>query len=256
MTQSMRKPIIAGNWKMHKTIREAVDTVLQLKPLVATVNYCEIIVAPPYTALRAVADRVEGSNIQVAAQDVCEEVEFGARTGEINGVMLRDAGCSHVIIGHSERRQYYGETNARINGKIRAAYQAGLLPIVCVGETLSERQAGREHAVVQTQLAEGLSGLTASDLSRMIVAYEPVWAIGTGHTATPEMAQAMHAFIRRFLSERFGSAAAQSVRLLYGGSVKPENIKELMTEADIDGVLVGGASLDATSFAQIVRYNE
>jgi triosephosphate isomerase len=251
----MRKPIIAGNWKMYKLVREAVDTVLELKPLVVNVHHCEIIVAPPYTALKAVADRLEGSNVQVAAQDVCEEIEFGARTGEVNAAMLRDAGCSHVIIGHSERRQYYGETNERVNRKIRAAFTAGLIPIVCVGEMLQEREAGQEHAVVQTQLGEGLGGLTAPDLSRMIIAYEPVWAIGTGQTATPEIAQAMHAFIRRFLSEQFGASAAEEVRILYGGSVKPGNIKELMSKADIDGALVGGASLDATSFTQIVHYN-
>jgi triosephosphate isomerase len=252
----MRKPIIAGNWKMHKLVREAVDTVLALKPLVANANHCEVMVAPPFTALKAIADRLEGSNIRVAAQDVCEVVEFGARTGEVNAAMLRDAGCSHVIIGHSERRQYYGETNQRVNQKIRAAFSAGLAPIVCVGETLEEREAGREHAVVQTQLDEGLSGLTAHDLSRMIIAYEPVWAIGTGQTATPEVAQAMHAFIRRFLRERFAPPAAEAVRILYGGSVKPDNIKELMTEADIDGALVGGASLEAQSLAQIVHYTE
>ncbi|MBI3950007.1 MAG: triose-phosphate isomerase [Acidobacteria bacterium] len=252
----MRKPIIAGNWKMYKLVREAVDTVLALKPLVANVNHCEVIVAPPFTALKAVADRLEGSHVRVAAQDVCEEIEFGARTGEINGVMLRDAGCSHVIIGHSERRQYYNETNQRVNQKIRAAFSAQLTPIVCVGETLEEREAGREHTVVHTQLAEGSSGLTADDLSRIIIAYEPVWAIGTGRTATPEIAQAMHAYIRRFLSEQFGSTAAEGVRILYGGSVKPGKIKELMNEADIDGALVGGASLDATSFAQIVHYTE
>jgi len=239
---------------MYKLVREAVDTVLELKPLVANANHCEIIVAPPFTALKAVADRLEGSNIRVAGQDVCEEVEFGARTGEVNAAMLRDAGCSHVIIGHSERRQFYGETDQRVNQKIRAAFSAGLLPIVCVGETLQEREAGQEHTVVRTQLGEGLSGLTATDLSRMIIAYEPVWAIGTGRTATPEVAQAMHAFIRQFLSGRFSQAAAEGVRILYGGSVKPGNIKELMNEADIDGALVGGASLDASSFAQIVQY--
>jgi triosephosphate isomerase len=252
----MRKPIIAGNWKMYKLVREAVDTVLALKPLVAHVNHCDIVVAPPFTALKAVADRLEGSNIRVSAQDVCEEVEFGARTGEVSAAMIRDAGCSHVIIGHSERRQYDGDTNSLVRRKIRAALDGGLRPIVCVGETLQEREAGQEHAVVQTQLAEGLSGLTVNDLSRMILAYEPVWAIGTGKTATPEIAQAMHAFIRRCLSERFDETAAQNICVLYGGSVKPDNIKALMNEADIDGALVGGASLEASSFAQIVHYTE
>jgi triosephosphate isomerase len=250
----MRKPIIAGNWKMYKLVREAVDTVLELKPLVLNANHCEIIVAPPFTALKPVADRLEGSNIRVAAQDVCQEIEFGARTGEVNAAMLRDVGCSHAIIGHSERRQYYGETNQRVNQKIRAAFSAQLRPIVCVGETLEERQAGRDHAVVQTQLDEGLSNLTVNDLSRIIIAYEPVWAIGTGRTATPEMAQAMHSFIRWCLTERFGPVAAEPVPILYGGSVKPDNIRELMNQADIDGALVGGASLEASSFAQIVHY--
>jgi triosephosphate isomerase len=252
----MRKPIIAGNWKMYKLVREAVDTVLELKPMVAHANHCEIIVAPPFTALKAVGDRLEGSNIRVAAQDVCEEVEFGARTGEVSGAMLRDAGCSHVLIGHSERRQFYGETDQSVNRKVQAAFGAGLVPIVCVGETLSEREAGQAQSVVRTQVAEGLSGLTAHDLSRIILAYEPVWAIGTGKTATPEMAQAMHAFIRRLLSEQFGPEAADGVRILYGGSVKPDNIKELMSGPDIDGALVGGASLKAGSFGQIVHFNQ
>jgi triosephosphate isomerase len=251
----MRKPIIAGNWKMYKLVREAVDTVLALKPLVANANHCEVIVAPPFTALKTVADRLEGSNIRVAAQDMCEAVEFGARTGEVNAAMIRDAGCRYVIIGHSERRQYDGETNQSVNRKIRAAFSADLIPIVCVGETLPEREAGQEQIVVRTQISEGLSGLTAHDLSRIIIAYEPVWAIGTGKTATPELAQAMQAFIRRLLAEQFGSEAANGVRILYGGSVKPENIKELMSEPDIDGALVGGASLSAESFARIVHYN-
>jgi triosephosphate isomerase (TIM) len=252
----MRKPVIAGNWKMYKLVREAVDTVLELKPLVANANHCEIIIAPPFTALKAVADRLEGSNIRIAAQDVCEQVDFGARTGQVSAAMLRDAGCSHVIIGHSERRQFDGETNQGVNRKIRAVLSAQLTPIVCVGETLQEREAGREHAVVHSQLEEGLSGLTAHDLSRMIIAYEPVWAIGTGRTATPEIAQAMHAYIRWFLGEQFGSSAAEGMRVLYGGSVKPGNIKELMGQPDIDGALVGGASLEAPSFAQIVHFTE
>ncbi len=240
---------------MHKLVGEALDTVLTLKPLVANVTHCEIIVAPPFTALKLVADRLESSNIQVAAQDVCEVSEFGARTGEVNAAMLRDVGCRYVIIGHSERRQYYGETNERINQKIMAALDGQLTPIVCVGETLQEREAGREHAVVQTQLWEGLSRLTVDTLPRIIIAYEPVWAIGTGKTATPEVAQAMHAFIRRILAEQFSPSVAERVRILYGGSVKPDNIKQLMREADIDGALVGGASLKAESFAQIVHYN-
>jgi triosephosphate isomerase len=252
---AMRKPIIAGNWKMYKLVREALDTVIELKPLVVNANHCEVIVAPPFTALKTVADRLEGSNIRVAAQDVSELTDFGARTGEVNAAMLCDAGCSHVIIGHSERRQYYGETDQSVNQKIQAAFSAELIPIVCVGETLSQREAGQEQSVVRTQIAEGLRGLTVHDLSRIIIAYEPVWAIGTGKTATPEIAQAMHAFIRRSLTEQFNPEAANGVRILYGGSVKPDNIKELMNEPDIDGALVGGASLVAESFARIVHYN-
>ncbi|MCS6806801.1 MAG: triose-phosphate isomerase [Acidobacteriota bacterium] len=252
----MRKPIIVGNWKMYKLVHEAVETVLALKPLVAQVQHCDIAVAPPFTALKAVADRLEGSNIGVAAQDVCDQPGFAARTGEISAIMLRDVGCRYVIIGHSERRQYYGDTNGLIRDKIRAALDAGLRPILCVGETLQQREAGQEHTVVQTQLSEGLSGLTAHDLSRMILAYEPVWAIGTGKTATPEIAQAMHRFIRRRLSEQGSETVAEQVCILYGGSVKPDNIRALMQQPDIDGALVGGASLEASSFAQIVHYME
>jgi triosephosphate isomerase len=251
----MRKPVIAGNWKMYKLIGDAVATVTALKPLVANANHCEVVVAPPYTALKSVADRLEGSNIKVAAQDVSTETKQGAHTGEICGDMLKDAGASLVIIGHSERRSMYGDTDEVVNRKIRAALNFNLRPIVCVGETLEERDAGREEAVVTTQLARGLADLTAQDLARIIAAYEPVWAIGTGRTATPEQAQRMHAFIRQWISKHFDQSTAESLRILYGGSVKPDNISDLMREADIDGALVGGASLDAESFARIVNYN-
>jgi triosephosphate isomerase len=250
----MRKPVIAGNWKMYKIISEAVATALELKPLVANANHCEVIIAPTYTALKSVADRLEGSNIQIAAQDLSTETKQGAHTGEVSGDMIRDAGCSHVLIGHSERRAMYAETDETVNRKTRAALHFNLLPIVCVGETLAERDAGIAETVVRRQLERGFAGMSELDLLRSIVAYEPVWAIGTGRTATPEQAQQMHAFMRGWLTEKFGRKVADNLRILYGGSVRPENISDLMREPDIDGALVGGASLEAGSFAQIVNY--
>ena len=249
----MRKPVIAGNWKMYKTVGESVDTAIALKPLVANSNHCEVIIAPVYTALKTVADRLEGSNIRVSGQNCSTELEEGAHTGEVSAFMLRDAGASHVIVGHSERRHLYSETDEMVRKKCQAAIAAGLTAIMCVGETLDQREQGSAEKVVRSQLNEGLSGLTASDLDRIIVAYEPVWAIGTGRTATPEQAQEMHAFIRRVFAEGH-TATAANLRILYGGSVKPENIAGLMAQSDIDGALVGGASLKAESFAQIVNY--
>ena len=251
----MRKPLIAGNWKMYKTVGESVATALALKPLVANANHCEIVIAPVFTALKSVADRLEGSNIKVAAQDCATESAEGAFTGEVAAFMLRDVGCSHVIVGHSERRQYYSESDEVVSRKTRAGLAAGLTVIVCVGETLEQRDLGNAERVVREQLVGGLTGLTASDLDRIIVAYEPVWAIGTGRTATPEQAQEMHAFIRRVFTERHSPATAGDLRILYGGSVKPDNIAGLMKQPDIDGALVGGASLKAESFAEIVNYN-
>ena len=239
---------------MYKTVGESVDTVLALKPLVANANHCEVIVAPVFTAIKTCADRLEGSNIHVAGQDCATEVEEGAQTGEVAAFMLKDVGASHVIVGHSERRQFYFETDVMVRKKTQAAIAAGLSPIVCVGESLEQRDQGIAENVVSGQLTGGLDGLTASDLDRIIVAYEPVWAIGTGRTATPEQAQEMHAFIRRVFAERHSQAAAEKIRILYGGSVKPENAAGLMAQADIDGALVGGASLKAESFAQIVNY--
>ena len=250
----MRKPVIAGNWKMYKTVGDSVATALALKPLVANANHCEVVIAPVFTALKSVADRLEGSNIRVAAQNCAAEEKEGAFTGEVAASMVRDAGCSHVIVGHSERRQYYYETDAIVSRKTRAGLAAGLTMIVCVGETLEQRDQGNAERVVSEQLAGGLNGLTVSDLDRIIVAYEPVWAIGTGRTATPEQAQEMHAFIRRVFAERHSPGAAAGLRILYGGSVKPDNIAGLMKQPDIDGGLVGGASLNAESFAQIVNY--
>src|SRR5437660_1737923 len=250
----MRKPVIAGNWKMYKTVSESVETALALKPLVANANHCEVVIAPVFTALKTVADRLEGSNIRVAAQNCSTEVEEGAHTGEVTAFMLRDVGASFVIVGHSERRQFYFETDTMVRLKAQAAITSGLTAIICVGESLEQRDQGIAERVVHGQLSGGLSGLTASDLDRIIVAYEPVWAIGTGRTATPEQAQEMHAFIRRVFAERHSESAAESLRILYGGSVKPDNIAGLMKQSDIDGALVGGASLNAESFAQIVNY--
>jgi triosephosphate isomerase len=251
----MRKPVIAGNWKMYKTAGESVDTALALKSLVANANHCEVVIAPVFTALKTVADRLEGSNIGIAAQDCSTEPEEGAHTGEVAAFMLRDVGVSYVIVGHSERRQFYFETDTMVRRKVQAAITTGLTAIMCVGESLAQRDQGIAERVVSGQLSGGLSGLTASDLDRIIVAYEPVWAIGRGLTASPEQAQEMHAFIRRVFAGRHSENAAQSLRILYGGSVKPDNISGLMAQADIDGALVGGASLEAESFARVVNYN-
>ena len=250
----MRKPVIAGNWKMYKLLSEAVDTALALKPLVANANHCDVVIAPVFTALKNVASRLEGSNIKVAAQDCAAELKHGAHTGEVAADMIKDAGCSHVIIGHSERRQLYGETDQSVNAKTKSAIQAGLMAIVCVGETLDQREAGSASDVVKGQIIKGLDGLTVADTERIIIAYEPVWAIGTGKTATPEQAQEMHGVIRRTVAEAHGKEVADRVRILYGGSVKPDNIVELMSQEDVDGALVGGASLEAESFAKIVNY--
>ncbi len=239
---------------MYKTVSQSVETALALKPLVANANDCEVVIAPVFTSIKTVADRLEGSNIRIAGQNCSTEVEEGAHTGEVAAFMLRDAGASHVIVGHSERRQLYSETDEMVRKKCQAGIAAGLTIIMCVGETLEQRDQGIAESVVSGQLSGGLSGLTASDLDRIIVAYEPVWAIGTGRTATPEQAQEVHAFIRRVFAERHFAAAAENLRILYGGSVKPDNIAGLMAKRDIDGALVGGASLKADSFAQIVNY--
>jgi triosephosphate isomerase len=250
----MRKPIIAGNWKMYKMLSEAVETALSLKPLVANANHCEVVIAPVFTAIKTVADRLEGSNIAVAGQDCSTETKEGAHTGEVMAAMLRDVGAKYVIVGHSERRQFYFESDVAVSKKYQAAIASGLKVILCVGETLAQREQGIAEDIVRGQLSGGLAELTASDLDRIIVAYEPVWAIGTGRTATPEQAQEMHAFIRRVFADRHSQAAADALRILYGGSVKPDNIAALMSQEDIDGALVGGASLQADSFAKIVNY--
>jgi triosephosphate isomerase len=252
----MRRPLIAGNWKMYKTISEALEFAQAFKPLVVASTHCDIVVAPPFTAIKSLADRLEGSNVRVAAQDVAAETGPGAFTGEVSARMVRDAGASLAIIGHSERRQYYGESDESVNKKIRAAVEAGLLPICCVGERLDERDAGQAEAVVGKQIGGGLRNLTVEEASRIIIAYEPVWAIGTGRTATPEQAEQMHAFIRSRIREMFGDGVAEGIRILYGGSVKPDNTGSLMSQNDIDGALVGGASLDVDSFSRIVNFKE
>lgn len=252
----MRKPIIAGNWKMYKTIPEALNFVQSLKPLVVAATGCEIVIAPAFTALKLISARLEGSNIDLAGQDVAADEGPGAFTGEVSAAMLKDAGAGWVIIGHSERRQFYGETDESVNRKIQATIKAGLAPIMCVGERLDERDAGRAEAVVGEQLAGGMRNLTVSEAARIILAYEPVWAIGTGRAATPEIAEQMHGFIRFKVREIFGDPVAEEMRILYGGSVKPDNIATLMDQPDIDGALVGGASLEADSFAKIVNFRE
>ena len=248
----MRTPVIAGNWKMYKTIAEAVDFIEKIKPVAAQAGYCEVIVAPPFTALAAAA-AAKGSKVSVAAQD-CHWDKEGAHTGDISTVMLRDAGCTHVIIGHSERRHDCGETDEQVNKKVKAALAAGLTPIVCVGEMLAEREKGETEKVLERQFVGGLAGLTAANFSRIIIAYEPVWAIGTGRTATPEMAAEAHRFLRRLVRQQFGESEAGGIRILYGGSVKPDNVGGLMAQEEIDGALVGGASLKADSFTALVNY--
>jgi triosephosphate isomerase len=249
----MRLPVIAGNWKMYKTIKEAVEFVERLKPIVATVTHCEVVVAPPFTALRATADTARGTKIRVAAQDVHWDKE-GAHTGDVSPGMLLDAGCTHVIIGHSERRHDHGETDDEVNRKLKAALAAGLAPIICVGEILAEREAGRTEEVLGRQFRGAFAGLTPPEFSRIMIAYEPVWAIGTGRTATPEMAAESHRFLRELSRQTFGAQEADRMRILYGGSVKPENVGGLMAEEEIDGALVGGASLKLESFAALVNY--
>ena len=246
-----RTPVLAANWKMHKTIAEAVAFTEAFLPLVADADHAEIVVAPPFTALAAVAAACHRSNVAAAGQDVHWEAQ-GAFTGEVSVGMLAEAGASHVIVGHSERRRLFGETDETVNRKARAALAGGLAPIVCVGETLDQREAEATEAVLDRQIAGSLAGLDAAQVATVIVAYEPVWAIGTGRTATPDQAQAAHAHIRSRLAGLADDDAAGRCRLLYGGSVKPGNAAELAAQPDVDGALVGGASLDPGSFAEIV----
>lgn len=250
----MRKPVIAGNWKMNKTISEACELVSALREKLADVTDAEIVVAPPFTALSAVAEIIEGSNIKLAAQDMHWE-KSGAFTGEISPLMLKDVGCQYVIIGHSERRMYFGEANETVNKKVKSAHEYSIRPIICVGEKLEERESGLTKDIVKDHIVGGLAGLTEEQIIATIIAYEPVWAIGTGRTATPQQAQEVHKFIRELLSDMYSPAVADVVRIQYGGSVKPDNIAQLMAQPDVDGSLVGGASLDAETFARIVRFS-
>jgi triosephosphate isomerase (TIM) len=247
----MRIPLIAGNWKMYKTAREAGDVVRTLRGLVDAVKDVDVCVCPPYTALAAAVEAAKGSRIQVGAQDCYWEKE-GAFTGEVSVPMIAELGVSQVIVGHSERRQLFGETDATVDKKIGAVLAHGLSCIGCLGETLQEREAAQTLAVLERQLKGGFARHLSSP--RLVIAYEPVWAIGTGKTATPAQAQEVHAFLRQLVGQLAGLAVAASVRILYGGSVKPDNIAALMAQPDLDGALVGGASLDPNSFAKIVKF--
>ncbi|MDA0343645.1 MAG: triose-phosphate isomerase [Opitutales bacterium] len=247
-----RKYLIAGNWKMNLTPDDSAALVEEINAVVGTQTSVQVCVCPPFTSLPVVSDKVEQTEVHLGAQNMHAEPS-GAYTGEISAEMLRSLYVSHVILGHSERRQYCGETNASINQKILAAIQANLKPIYCVGETLGEREAGKTMEIVSTQVREGLEGYPSSALDLLVIAYEPVWAIGTGKTATDEMAQEVHAGIRQVLTEMFGEADASSIRILYGGSMKPENAAGLLAQPDVDGGLIGGASLSAKPFCDIVE---
>lgn len=248
-----RTPLIAGNWKMHTTIAEAVALARAVADAAAGTGARQVMIAPPFTALAAVREALAGSAVMLAGQNVCWE-EKGAYTGEISPGMLQDVGCSMVIVGHSERRHIFGETDQTINRRLLAALRAGLIPILCIGETLAEREAERTLEVLKTQLREGLAGIDISGPEQLVVAYEPVWAIGTGRTATTSQAQEAHAFIRTELAAILEKNIASKIRILYGGSVKPDNIDELIAQNDVDGALVGGAALNADSFGRIIRF--
>jgi triosephosphate isomerase (TIM) len=244
---------MAGNWKMYKTPAATTAFFEKFRPLVEKSEHCEIVICPPFTNLAAAVDAARGSAIRVGGQNVAWAQE-GPLTGEISATMLRAVGATHVIVGHSERRQYFGETDATVLKRTESALEVGLIPIVCVGERLEERESGRTEAVLASQFQGGIAGLTETQFARIVIAYEPVWAIGTGKTATPEIAAHAHRTIRGEVRAKFGRERADVVRILYGGSVKPDNVKSLMAQPEIDGSLVGGASLDAVSFASIVNF--
>jgi triosephosphate isomerase len=252
MTTSNRRPLIAGNWKLYKTIKESIDLVTQLKRGLPNPLACDVVVAPVYTALYAVRGEIGTSAIRLAAQDAYWENQ-GAFTGEVSSYLLRDVGCDYVIVGHSERRQYFGETDAGVNKKAKSVLAHQMSPIVCVGETKEQREAGKTLQVILSQVDGALQGLQSDDLSKMAIAYEPVWAIGTGLTASPKDAQDAHHAIRERVAGLLGGESAEKLRILYGGSVKPDNAASLMSQPDIDGALVGGASLKAESFLSIVK---
>ncbi|MFH1046068.1 MAG: triose-phosphate isomerase [Candidatus Omnitrophota bacterium] len=247
-----RRAIIAGNWKLNNTVKESLELVAGLVREFKGMRDLDIVVCPPYTSLHAVAKALAKSHIQLGAQDVFWQ-DAGAYTGEVSSPMLKEAGCRFVIIGHSERRSYFGETNASVNKKVQAALQHGISPIMCVGERLEEREAGKTFTVIEDHVVNGLKEITAEQMEKIVLAYEPVWAIGTGKTATPAQAQEAHAFIRGLLEKLFGKDVAAMVRIQYGGSIKPDNTADLMAQDDVDGALVGGASLDLNSFVEIVK---
>ena len=247
----MKKPLIAGNWKMFKNVDEAVNLIQGIKAGTYKSSEAIVVVCPPFTSLAAVSKQLEGSNIALGAQNMHPETE-GAFTGEISPAMLKDLGCRYIILGHSERRQFFHETSDFVNEKVKTALKYSLIPIVCIGETLKEREAQQHLTVVKSQFDASLADLTKEDISRIVIAYEPVWAIGTGKTATPEQAEQMHSYIRRLLNEKYGQETASKVYILYGGSVKPDNIAQLMDKPNVDGALVGGASLKAESFCAII----
>ncbi|WP_300328414.1 triose-phosphate isomerase [Fusobacterium sp.] len=248
----MRKTIIAGNWKMNKTNKEAVEMLTELKEIVAGIDSVGIVIGAPFTALSDAVKAVAGSNIKIAAENVYPK-ESGAYTGEVSPVMLKEIGVEYVILGHSERREYFNETNEFINEKVKCVLAHGMTPILCIGEKLEDREAGRTNNVNKTQLRGGLAGLTAEEAKKVVIAYEPVWAIGTGKTATPEIAEETHKAIRTELADMFGEEVANEITVQYGGSMKPSNAKELLAQADIDGGLIGGASLAAKDFSEIVK---
>lgn len=249
----MRRPILAGNWKMYKNLIETCAFFEKFKPLVASSNHCDIVICPAFVNLQAAAESTRDTRIEIGAQNMFWEKE-GAYTGEVSGGMLRAAGCRWVLVAHSERRQYFGETNEDARKKILAALNAGLTPIYCIGETLNERQADRTHHVLEAQFQGGTAKLTMEQFERIVIAYEPCWAIGTGKVATPEMAAEAHRCIRNQARKSFGDEPAAALRILYGGSVKPDSIRGLMAQPEIDGALVGGASLDPVSFSSIVNF--
>ncbi len=249
----MRKPILAGNWKMYKTPADTQAFFEAFKPLVADATHCDIVICPPFPNLPAAIEAAKGTNIAIGAQNLYWGRE-GAVTGEVSGHMLQAIGCTSVIVAHSERRQYFGEIEADVVRKTQAALEYGLMPMVCVGERLDEREGNRTEEVLAAQFDGGLAPLTPEQFAQIVIAYEPVWAIGTGKTATPQIAADAHRFIRVKAAKKFGDDLASKVRILYGGSVKPDNVKNLMAEEEIDGALVGGASLDPKSFAAIVKY--
>lgn len=251
----MRKPIIAGNWKMFKTVNETEEFINKLKEEVKDINQVEIVVCPPFTSLVMALKLTKGTNIKVGAQNMFWE-EKGAFTGEIAPEMLKDLGCHYVIIGHSERREYFCESDESVNKKLKAAFSHGITPILCVGEKLADREAGITEELIQGQVEKALSDITSEQVKELVVAYEPVWAIGTGKTASKEDAQQVIGFIRGIIAKLYDTATADKVRIQYGGSVKPDNIVELMNQPDIDGALVGGASLEVTSFKALVRYGD